>query len=129
MLVKVPPWYATAARKRAFPVSNITQPVKELGGGRTDPALVRPIAALVRHKLLIRDATGEHRQVTLTADELASLPALAEAAARAGDDQVPRLGRGALKVSQELFEAERALTEAARRLASTAEALREIGRG
>ena len=62
-------------------------------------------------------------------DLVRRVAALAEAAAGADDDQVPRAGRGALKVSQELFEAERALTEAARRLANTAEALRETGRG
>ncbi|MGI9023717.1 MAG: hypothetical protein ACR2HV_10925 [Acidimicrobiales bacterium] len=54
---------------------------------------------------------------------------IGEAASRSDADRVPRGGKGALSVSQELFEAERALTDAARRLANTAEALKEAGRG
>ncbi|MGI9079278.1 MAG: hypothetical protein ACR2GF_00390 [Acidimicrobiales bacterium] len=62
-------------------------------------------------------------------DELVRrVAAIAEGAAASNDDRVPR-GRGALSVSQELFEVERALTEAARRLAGVADALREAGRG
>jgi len=53
---------------------------------------------------------------------------IAEATAGSDGDRVPR-GRGALTVSQELFEVERALTEAARRLANVADALRGAGRG
>ena len=54
---------------------------------------------------------------------------IGEAAAGTDGDRVPRGGRGVLTVSQELFEAERALTDAARRLANVAEALKEAGRG
>jgi len=54
---------------------------------------------------------------------------IAEAAAASADDQVPRAGRGVATVSQELFEVERALTDAARRLANLADALRGAGRG
>jgi len=53
---------------------------------------------------------------------------IAEAASGSDGDRVPR-GRGALTVSQELFEVERGLTDAARRLANVADALRGAGRG
>ncbi len=54
---------------------------------------------------------------------------IAEAASSSGSDQVPRAGRGVATVSQELFEVERGLTDAARRLANLADALRGAGRG
>jgi len=54
---------------------------------------------------------------------------LAEAVSGTDRDQVPRGRRGSLSVSQELFEVERALTDASRRLGNTGEALREAGRG
>ncbi len=54
---------------------------------------------------------------------------IAEAAAAGGGDQVPRGGRSVVTVSQELFEVERGLTDAARRLANLADALHGAGRG
>ncbi len=54
---------------------------------------------------------------------------IAEAASAGGTDQVPRGNRGVVTVSQELFEVERGLTDAARRLANLADALRGAGRG
>ncbi len=54
---------------------------------------------------------------------------IAEGTAGSATDQVPRSARGVVTVSQELFEVERALTEAARRLANLADALRGAGRG
>ncbi len=63
-------------------------------------------------------------------DDLVQRVAVIGEAASGGDsDRVPRGGRGTLSVSQDLFEAERALTDAARRLANVAEALKEAGRG
>ena len=55
--------------------------------------------------------------------------AIAEATAGGDTDQVPRGGRGALTVSQELYEVERLLIEASRRLANLADALRGRTRG
>ncbi|MDQ6797379.1 MAG: hypothetical protein M3256_04800 [Actinomycetota bacterium] len=60
---------------------------------------------------------------------LRRVAAIAEETAGSETDQVPRSTRGAVTVSQELFEVERALTDAARRLANLADALRGAGRG
>lgn len=54
---------------------------------------------------------------------------IAEATAGRDRDQVSRGRRGTLTVSQELFEVERGLTEAYRRLANLADALRRAERG
>jgi len=54
---------------------------------------------------------------------------IADGTAGSADDQVPRGARGVVTVSQELFEVERALTDAARRLANLADALRGAARG
>ena len=67
-------------------------------------------------------------QLAATVDGLVSrVAALAEASAGTDGDRVAKGPRGALSISQELYETERSLSEAARRLFTVAAALRSGG--
>lgn len=55
---------------------------------------------------------------------VARVAAMAEASARSDGDRVAKGAGGALSISQELYETERSLSEAARRLSTVAAALR-----
>lgn len=71
---------------------------------------------------------SELSSMAATVDGLVSrVAAMAEASAGTDGDRVAKGPRGALTISQELYETERSLSEAARRLSTVAAALRSAG--